>query len=247
VVGKYTDVADSYKSLHEALTHGGIANESKVEIVYLDAEKVSNVGAEAALREVDAVLVPGGFGERGSEGKIAAIRYARESRTPFFGICLGMQLAVIETARDVLGLAGAMSREFDANPAHPVIELMDDQRKVTTKGGTMRLGAYPCVFEEGTLARRIYREERVDERHRHRFEVNPKYIAKLEEGGLRVSGMSPDRILAEVVELREHPWFLGCQYHPEFLSRPLSPHPLFASFVKAVIEQKRERARQHPG
>jgi len=244
IVGKYVHLAESYKSLNEALTHGGLANGAGVELVFVDSEKVDLDDPGKALADVDGVLVPGGFGERGTEGKIAAIGWARENRVPFFGICLGMQLAVVEFARNVLGRVGAMSREFDPDPTHPVIDLMDEQRKITAKGGTMRLGAYPCILEPKSVAARIYGKQEISERHRHRYEVNPAYIPDLEKAGLRVSGRSPDRILAEVVEIEDHPWFLGCQFHPEFKSRPLAPHPLFASYIKAVVEQKRMRERE---
>jgi CTP synthase len=240
IVGKYVHLGDTYKSLNEALRHGGTAHSTRVELVFIDSEHVDLSNTASALHDVDGILVPGGFGERGTEGKIAAIRYARENGVPFFGICLGMQLAVVEYARHVLGLIGAMSREFDADPEHAVIELMDAQREVVEKGGTMRLGSYPCDLAEGTLARRVYGSARVDERHRHRFEVHPGYHDGLIEGGLQISGLSPDGRLAEVVELTEHPWFLGCQFHPEFKSRPLAPHPLFASYIKAVMERRRK-------
>jgi CTP synthase len=239
IVGKYVHLSDTYKSLNEALAHGGIANAAAVDLVFIDSESVDTDNPSAALQGVDGVLVPGGFGERGTEGKIAAIRYARTNKVPFFGICLGMQLAVVDYCRDVLGLTGAMSREFDADPSHAVIELMDEQRNVTNKGGTMRLGAYPCDLAEGTLARKIYGSATINERHRHRYEVNPTYLAQLEEKGLVISGRSPDRILTEMVEIADHPWFIGCQFHPEFKSRPLEPHPLFASYIKAVVENKR--------
>jgi CTP synthase len=243
IVGKYIDFSDTYKSLNEALQHGGLANGCHVEMVFLDAEAVDADDPALLLSEVDGILVPGGFGERGTEGKISAIRYARQNKVPFFGICLGMQLAVVEYARNQLGLVGAMSREFDSDPAHPVIELMDEQRGVVDKGGTMRLGVYPCELRDGSLARRIYGAQTIEERHRHRFEVHPGYHERLEAGGLTLSGLSPDGLLAEVVELRDHPWFLACQYHPEFKSRPLAPHPLFASFIKSMIEVRRERER----
>jgi CTP synthase len=240
IVGKYVHLSDTYKSLNEALVHGGLANQTEVELRHIDSETVDPANPAGTLADVDAVLVPGGFGERGTEGKIAAIHYARTKGVPFFGICLGMQLAVVEYARNVLGLAGAMSREFDDDPAHPLIELMDEQRHVVDKGGTMRLGTFPCVLEEGTVARRVYGATEIDERHRHRYEVNPAYHEQLRAGGLTISGMSPDGVLAEVVELADHPWFLGCQFHPEFKSRPLEPHPLFASFVKAALTQRRQ-------
>jgi len=242
IVGKYVHLSDTYKSLNEALFHGGLANTTGVDLVFIDSETVDPKAPERKLGSVDGLLVPGGFGERGTEGKIAAIRYARENGVPFFGICLGMQLAVVEYARNVLGLHGAMSREFDPDPTHAVIELMDEQRSIVEKGGTMRLGTYPCELGEGTLARRVYGKEKIDERHRHRFEVNPNYHDQLRDAGLAISGISPDRVLAEIVELEsEHPWFLGCQFHPEFKSRPLSPHPLFASYIKAVLERQRKR------
>ncbi|MEZ4236543.1 MAG: CTP synthase [Myxococcota bacterium] len=241
IVGKYVHLTDSYKSLNEALVHGGIANQVGVELVFLDSEEIDVADPDKTLVDLDGILVPGGFGERGVEGKIAAIRFARERQVPFFGICLGLHLATIDYARHVLGLHGAMSREFDAQPSDPVIDIMDEQRHVVDKGGTMRLGAYPCDLEEGSLARRIYGAERVSERHRHRFEVNPAYHDRLTAAGLRLSGWSPDRVLVEVIELDGHPWFLACQFHPEFKSRPLEPHPLFASYIRAVAEHRRRR------
>lgn len=239
IVGKYVHLTDTYKSLNEALHHGGLAHQAGVELVFVDSETVDVEDPGASLSGVDGILVPGGFGERGTEGKIAAIRHAREARIPFFGICLGMQLAVVEYARNVAGLEGAMSREFDPDPTHPVIELMDEQHEVTDVGGTMRLGAYPCELREGSAVRRIYGTGSISERHRHRFEVNPAYHARLEDAGLAISGCSPDGKLAEVVELAGHPWFVGCQFHPEFKSRPIEPHPVFASFVKATVEHRR--------
>ena len=241
IVGKYVHLTDTYKSLNEALLHGGVANDAKVELVYIDSEDHESVPGRA--KGVDGVLVPGGFGERGTEGKIEAIRYARVNDVPFFGICLGMQMAVVEYARNVVGLDGAMSREFDPDPTHPVIELMDAQRNVTEKGGTMRLGTFPCRLVAGSRSARIYGTEEVDERHRHRFEFNPKYTEAIQGGGMLLSGWSPDGKLAEMVEISEHPWFVACQFHPEFKSRPVSPHPLFASFVRAAVEFKRGRER----
>ena len=234
IVGKYTHLADTYMSLNEALRHGGVANNAHVELVYIDSEALEVDHPEKALGGCDGVLVPGGFGVRGTEGKIAAIRWARENDVPFFGICLGLQMAVVEYCRNVLGLKGAASREFDADPAHAVIELMDEQHQVTDKGGTMRLGAFPCTLAEGSMARKIYGEDEISERHRHRYEVNPAFHEQL-EGDLYISGRSPDRILAEIVEHRNHPWFLACQFHPEFKSRPLEAHPLFASYIKAAL------------
>jgi CTP synthase len=241
IVGKYVHLTDTYKSLNEALIHGGIQHDSGVELVFIDSEGLEREDLDARLGELDGVLVPGGFGVRGTEGKIAAIRWARERKVPFFGICLGLQMAVIEYSRHVLGLGGAGSREFDADPAYPVIELMDAQRQVTDKGGTMRLGSYPCLLAEGTVARRIYGADRIDERHRHRFEVNPGYHERLEAAGMRISGRSPDGVLAEMIELADHPWFVACQFHPEFKSRPLDPHPLFASFVRGMLTRSQER------
>jgi len=242
IVGKYVHLSDTYKSLNEALIHGGIANQLGVDLLHIDSESVDPSNPTASLETVDGVLVPGGFGERGTEGKIAAIQWARENKVPFFGICLGMQLAVVEYARNVLEMSGAMSREFDPDPKHAVIELMDEQRSVVEKGGTMRLGTFPCDLTDGSLARRVYGESRIDERHRHRFEVNPGYHKKLLGGGLQVTGWSPDGVLAEIVEVEGHPWFLGCQFHPEFKSKPLEPHPLFTSYLKAVAERCRGRA-----
>ncbi|TNE84364.1 MAG: CTP synthase [Deltaproteobacteria bacterium] len=243
ICGKYVHLTDTYKSLNEALHHGGLAHNAKVELVFVDSETIDIDDPASSLGEIDGVLVPGGFGVRGTEGKIAAIRYARENKVPFFGICLGLQMAVVEYARHVLGLDGANSREFDPQPKHAVIELMDEQRQVTQKGGTMRLGSYPCDLGADTLAHAIYGGDHIDERHRHRFEVNPAFHKALIDGGLKISGWSPDRVLAEIVELDDHPWFLACQFHPEFKSRPLAPHPLFASYVKAVAEAKRAKSR----
>jgi CTP synthase len=237
IVGKYTHLTDTYMSLNESLRHGGVANHARVELMYVDSETIDVDDPGASLGDCQGILVPGGFGSRGTEGKIAAIRYARTKGVPFFGICLGMQLAVVEYCRNALGLQGAMSREFDEDPAHPVIEMMNAQREVTQKGGTMRLGAFPCTLEPGSLARRIYGADAISERHRHRYEVNPAYHEQL-RGDLAITGASPDGRLAEVVEHRTHPWFVGCQFHPEFKSRPLEPHPLFASFIKAAIAHR---------
>jgi CTP synthase len=243
IVGKYVHLKDSYKSLHEALVHGGLDNECKVELEYIDSEQVEQQGPEALLAHLDAVLVPGGFGDRGTEGKIAAIGYARTNRIPFFGICLGMQLAVVEFARAVAGLAGANSSEFDKDTPHAVIDLMPDQRGLRNKGATMRLGSYPCVLVAGTVAADAYGQTEIDERHRHRYEFANDYRDALSEAGLVLSGTSPDKRLVEMVELREHPFFVGCQFHPEFKSRPASPHPLFARFVRAALERQAARAR----
>ena len=237
VVGKYVSHGDSYKSLHEALYHGGIANDSRVEIKYVDSEEMENSDADY-FSDVHAVLVPGGFGERGIEGKIDAARYARENRVPFFGICYGMQLAVVEFSRNVCGIADADTRENSGNTKNPVIDIMESQKDVDEKGGTMRLGAYPCVVRPGTLAERVYGAREISERHRHRFEVNNCYRDVLEEKGMVLCGLSPDESLVEIMELSDHPWFLGCQFHPEFKSKPLVAHPLFADFIKAALEYK---------
>ncbi|HVU15906.1 MAG TPA: CTP synthase [Candidatus Didemnitutus sp.] len=240
VIGKYIELQDAYKSVYESLSHAGFANHAKVEIVRVDAEELTNAPGLAQLKKLDGILVPGGFGDRGIEGKIAAARYAREHRIPYFGLCLGMQVAVIEFARDVLKLKGANSAEFDVNSPHPVIALMDEQRNVVLKGGTMRLGAYECRLKAGTLARKAYGRETVSERHRHRYEVNNDYVSALEKAGLVISGWNPKRGLVEVTELKtkDHPWFLGVQCHPEFQSKPNHAHPLFAAFVAASIKNK---------
>jgi CTP synthase len=235
VVGKYISLRDSYKSIYEALTHGGIANGVKVDVRMVESEEVEKRGAEAALSGVRGILVPGGFGHRGVEGKVSAIRFARERRIPFFGICLGMQCAVMEFARNVCGLAGANSTEFDAATPNPVIDLMETQRGVKAKGGTMRLGAWECVLAEGSRVRHAYGADRAWERHRHRYEYNNRYREAMAGQGLVFSGLSPDGELVEVIELRDHPWFVACQFHPEFQSTPLSAHPLFREFVRASV------------
>ena len=235
IVGKYVDHTDAYKSLHEALIHGGLANSAKVDLRYIDSEDIESRGAEPLLKGVDGILVPGGFGNRGTEGKIAAVQFARENNVPFFGICLGLQVAVIEFARHVCKLKDAHSVEFKEDAANPVIHLMAHQHQVQRKGGSMRLGSYACVLGQETLAAKVYGVEQIDERHRHRYEMNNEYRAIMSEHGLRFSGLSPDELLVEIVEIPEHPWFLGCQFHPEFKSRPYAPHPLFSAFVKAAL------------
>jgi CTP synthase len=238
-VGKYVELKESYKSLHEALVHGGIGNDCGVSIRYIDAEEIEKQGAEGLARacaDVDGILCAPGFGARGTEGKIAAIRYAREKRVPFFGICFGMQLAVVEFARNVAGMSGANSTEIDPATAYPVISMMNEQRELTMKGGTMRLGAYPCALVEGSKAAEAYGSNQISERHRHRYEVNNEFREPLEKHGLVLSGLSPDRNLVEMIELREHPYFVACQFHPEFKSRPLAPHPLFKRFIRAALE-----------
>jgi CTP synthase len=237
VVGKYVHLKDSYKSLHESLVHGGLANDLAVQLEYIDSEQIER-GGPAVLAGMDGILVPGGFGDRGVEGKIAAIRYARENGVPFFGICLGMQLAVIEFARNVCGLKQASSTEFQKDCPEPLIDLMPDQRGVKDKGGTMRLGAYPCALKPGSRALEIYKKDEISERHRHRFEVNNDFRDTLTEKGLVLSGTSPDNRLVEIVELPNHPHFLGCQFHPEFKSRPMAAHPLFSSFVAAACQRR---------
>ncbi|MEE9279721.1 MAG: CTP synthase [Myxococcota bacterium] len=236
MVGKYTDLTESYKSLNEALTHAGIAHEVAVDIEYVDSDKLEGSALET-LSAVDGVLVPHGFGARGAEGKIQAIHYAREQQIPYFGICYGMQCAVIEVARNLAGLAGANSREIDPQTPHPVIDFMPDQLERAETGGTMRLGAYPCRVVPDTLAARAYGRTEVSERHRHRYEVNPEYRERIEAAGLIVSGASPDDRLAEIVEFPDHPWFLACQFHPEFRSTPFDPHPLFRAFVGATVRR----------
>ncbi|HVY44725.1 MAG TPA: CTP synthase [Minicystis sp.] len=246
VVGKYVHLRDSYKSLHEALVHGGLSNDVRVDLEYIDSEQIEAKGAPDLLGHLDAILVPGGFGDRGTEGKIEAIRFARERKIPFFGICLGMQMAVIEYARHLCGMAGANSVEFDRDAPYPVIDFMPDQKGIVEKGGTMRLGAYPCVLEKGSIAADAYGTTQISERHRHRYEVNNKYRDQIAQAGLVFSGLSPDGRLVEMIELREHPYFVGCQFHPEFKSRPMAPHPLFARFVQAACERKRERTAGKP-
>jgi len=248
MVGKYIELADAYKSVNESLIHGGMAHEVRVKIDYVDAESLEKKGTEC-LAAMDGILVPGGFGQRGTEGKIAAIRYARENNVPYLGICLGMQLAVIEFARNVAGLEGAISSEFDERAKHPVIALMTEWEQEGARvqrssdsdlGGTMRLGGYPCRVIEGTHTFDAYQQEEIRERHRHRYEFNNTYREQLEAAGLVVAGTLPDNSLVEVVEVKDHPWFVACQFHPEFLSRPYAPHPLFAAFVgasKAAADQ----------
>ncbi|MCU0972837.1 MAG: CTP synthase [Burkholderiales bacterium] len=246
IVGKYVDLTESYKSLSEALVHAGIHTEARIKIHYVDSERIESEGT-AALEDMDAILVPGGFGKRGVEGKIRAIRYARENRIPYLGICLGLQLAVIEYARNVAGLEGAHSTEFDPQSPHPVIALIHEwldragQRETRSEqselGGTMRLGGQVCLLEPGTRAREIYGRERILERHRHRYEVNNSYLTALQAAGLKVSGLSPAEHLCEMIELPEHPWFIACQFHPEFSSTPREGHPLFKSFIRAALRR----------
>ena len=243
VIGKYTDLVDSYKSVHEALIHGGIANDTGVDISWLASDMfIDRQRTRELLADYHAVLVPGGFGVRGVEGMLEAIRYARESGLPFFGICLGMQTAIIEFARNVIGLDDSHSSEFSPECADPVISLMESQQHLTDMGGTMRLGAYPCRLGVGTRAAAIYGVPQVSERHRHRYEVSNAYRDQFVEHGLTLSGLSPDGSLVEIVELQTHPWYIGCQFHPELQSRPTRPHPLFASFIAAAVEARKARA-----
>ena len=243
-VGKYVQLVESYKSLNEALLHGGIANDCRVEIKHIDSEELEKHGV-GALAGFDGILVAPGFGARGTEGKIAAVRYARENRVPYFGICYGMQMACIEFARHVCNLAGANSTEIDPSTPHPVVDLMPDQRGVIDKGATMRLGAYPCVLKAGTRAADAYGTTEISERHRHRWEINNNYRDALERHGMVLSGLSPDGRLVEMIELPQHPYFVGCQFHPEFKSRPSLPHPLFARFIKAAVERQTAQTKLH--
>ena len=248
MVGKYVDLTESYKSLSEALNHGGFANDCKVKIVYLDSEAIEREGIETAISVatdgggVDAILIPGGFGSRGSEGKIVAAQYARENHIPFFGICLGLQVATIEFSRNVAKLDAATSGEFNDSAKYKVIDLMEEQKAVEQKGGSMRLGAYPCKLVPGTNTQKIYGVNEISERHRHRFEFNNSYREKLEEAGLTIAGLSPDQNLVEIIELSDHPWFIGVQFHPEFKSKPTKPHPLFKSFIAAALEHRDKKS-----
>ena len=241
VVGKYIELQDAYKSVYESLSHAGIANHARVKIVRIDAEELGTKASLTRLGKLDGILVPGGFGDRGIEGKIAAAGYARKNKIPYYGLCLGLQVAMIEFARNVLGLKKANSMEIDPKTPEPVIALMDEQRNVVQKGGTMRLGAYVCQLKPGTLARRAYGTDTVSERHRHRYEVNNEYIARYEKAGMIISGWNPKRGLVEIAELKNHPWFLGVQCHPEFQSKPNKAHPLFAAFIAAAIRHQREK------
>lgn len=236
VVGKYIELQDAYKSIYEALTHAGAANDTKVDIVRLDAEAIEKAGPETYLNGLQGILIPGGFGDRGTEGKIASARYARESGIPFFGICLGMQIAVIEFARNVCGLKNATSTEFDKSAEHPVISMMEEQKKVKQLGGTMRLGTWVTDLKLETKAYEMYQSATITERHRHRYEFNEDYKEQLETAGLVISGISPKGELAEMIELPSHPFYVACQFHPEFLSKPNTPHPLFNGFVKAALQ-----------
>lgn len=238
IVGKYVNLTDSYKSLNEALVHGGIANDCRVTLRFVDAEAIEKEGCELQLAGADGILVPGGFGTRGIEGMVCAIQHARKQKIPFFGICLGMQMAVVEYARNVCRLEKANSSEFDEGTPYPVIDLLPEQKKIKEKGASMRLGAYPCILEENSFAYDAYRASEISERHRHRYEFSDDFKELLLKKGLSITGHSPDGCLAEIIEVKDHPWFLGCQFHPEFKSRPTNPHPLFAGFIRASLENK---------
>lgn len=236
LIGKYIELKDAYKSIVESFIHAGVANECKVELVWIHSEKIDNDNVKQQLKGLNAILVAPGFGERGIEGKITAIKYARENNVPFLGICLGMQCAVVEFGRNVLGLKGAHSTEMDAKTKHPVIDMMADQKVIKSKGGTMRLGEYPCNITKGTKAYSAYGKLKVAERHRHRYEFNNAYLKSFEAAGMTASGINPDTGLVEIVEVKNHPWFVGVQFHPEYKSTVIKPHPLFVRFVKAALE-----------
>ena len=241
ICGKYTNLKDSYKSIIEAFVHAGEENEAKVELKWVSSESLEKEGAERHLKDLDGVLIPGGFGERGIEGKIEAVRFIRENKVPFLGICLGMQCAMIEFARNVCGMKGANSTEFDKNTEFPVISLLAEQEKVVDKGATMRLGAYPCNLDKNSFSFKAYGELKISERHRHRYEFNNRFKEVLTESGLKIAGASPDGKLVEIIELEAHPWFVGVQFHPELKSRPLRAHPLFREFVKASLKYKNSK------
>jgi CTP synthase len=237
LVGKYTSLHDAYLSVVEALCHGGTENGARVEVEWIDSEQVNDENAARHLRDCDGILVPGGFGDRGVEGMISAARYARENGVPYFGICYGMHMAVIEFARHVLDFKGAHTTEIDPQTRYPVIDLMPEQLSVTMKGGTMRLGKYPCVLTEGTRVKECYSQDEISERHRHRYEYNNEYRAQFEEKGMKIAGLSPNGRFVEIIELPGHPWFVGVQFHPEFKSRPNRAHPLFRDFIRAAVER----------
>jgi CTP synthase len=244
IVGKYVDLRDAYLSIIESLKHGGFAHGVQVKIHWVTSDDITPANAEGILSPLDGILIPGGFGVRGVDGKVEAVRYAREEMVPFLGICLGLQVAVIEASRNLCGLAGANSSEFDPHTEHPTIDLLPSQREIDEMGGTMRLGLYPCKIQEGTLAHSLYQEEIIYERHRHRYEVNNHYRSMLQDAGVIFSGQSPDEKLVEIIERDDHPWFIAGQFHPEFKSRPTRPHPLFFGFVGAALERKRARESQ---
>jgi CTP synthase len=246
MVGKYMDLQDSYLSVNESIVHGGIRNDCEVEVSHIDAEDIERDGPDTHLAELDGILVPGGFGDRGTEGKIIASKYARENGIPFFGLCLGMQIAVIDFARNVLGLEKANSTEFDLESPDPVIHIMEEQVGIKDKGATMRLGACPCTLTSGSLAYQAYGREEISERHRHRYEFNNDYRDQFSEAGLIISGINPEKGLVEIVEVKNHPWFVGVQFHPEFQSKPNQAHPLFASFIEAALTKKLDPTSNQP-
>ncbi len=246
LAGKYVELHDAYKSIGESFNHAGVANDTKVKLRWVDSEDVEKMGPKALLKGVSGILVPGGFGDRGIEGKISVIQYARTNKIPFFGICLGMQCAVIEFARHVLGLKLANSGEFNPNTPDPVISMMADQLKIQGLGGTMRLGSYPCKVEKGTKVYQAYGQALIHERHRHRYEFNNNYRELVKAKGMKLSGLSPDGNLVEMIELTNHPWFVGVQFHPELKSRPLIPQPLFREFVKAAVKYGGKPIKQPP-
>jgi CTP synthase len=242
LIGKYVELQDSYKSILEAFIHAGASNEVKVNVEFIHSEYLSSENIKLKLSHLDGVLVAPGFGERGIEGKIDAVRYVRENKIPFLGICLGMQMAVIEIARNILGLKGANSTEMDQQTAHPVIDLMEEQKSITDKGGTMRLGAWACNIIEDTIVSGVYNEQQIKERHRHRYEYNNKYKDRLEAAGLKTTGVNPETGLVEIVEFPDHPWFVGVQYHPEYKSTVANPHPLFVAFVEATLSYSKTKS-----
>ena len=239
VIGKYIELQDAYKSVYESITHAGIANDTSVRVIRLDAEEIEST-PEKYLGALDGILIPGGFGDRGTSGKVVAAQFARENKIPYFGLCLGMQIAVIEFARHVAGLKDANSTEFHPETPHPVVSLMEEQKKLTTKGGNMRTGAYPCKLFKDSLSFQAYKQEVISERHRHRFEFNNAYRSELESKGLRIGGINPESDLVEIVEIAEHPWFVAVQFHPEFKSKPNAAHPLFSSFIEAALRRKQK-------
>ena len=241
LVGKYVELHDAYLSVVEALSHGGYANNAKVKIRWVNAEEVETGDVNELLKGVDGILVPGGFGDRGIEGKISAIKYARENKIPFLGICLGMQCAVIEYSRNVLRFEDANSSEINPNTKYPVIDIMNDQKDIENLGGTMRLGQYPCKLVENSNSYEVYKKDEINERHRHRYEFNNKYRKQIEEAGMRIVGTSPDNRLVEIVEVPEHPWYVAAQFHPELKSRPNKPHPLFIGFINAAVNENKSK------
>ena len=241
LVGKYVELHDAYLSVVEALSHGGYANNAKVKIRWVNAEEVETGDVNELLKDVDGILVPGGFGDRGIEGKISAIKYARENKIPFLGICLGMQCAVIEYSRNVLGFEDANSSEINPNTKYPVIDIMNDQKDIENLGGTMRLGQYPCKLVENSNSYEVYKKDEINERHRHRYEFNNEYRKQIEEAGMRIVGTSPDNRLVEIVEVPEHPWYVAAQFHPELKSRPNKPHPLFIGFINAAVNENKSK------